>query len=118
MQSRMTLPARVVLLTTYTANRAVAERIAAHLVQARLAAATHMLGPSASHFRWDSSDSPTHTTMQRVEEWGIEVVTAPDIADVAASCIADLHDYDVPSITAIEVRTTVAFADWVCDQVR
>ena len=100
------ISARIAPVSTLTADRAVAEHIAAHLVDMRLAAATHLLGPSGSTYRYGPQG------VQQAEEWIVEAVTSPSRAEAVAAAIIELHDYILPSITVTFADTTAGLADW------
>jgi periplasmic divalent cation tolerance protein len=82
-----------------------AERIAAAVVEERLAACANILAPCRSIYRWQG-------TVERAEEVPALFKTAQPEALIAR--IAELHSYDVPAVVAWPIEHAhPAYADWV-----
>jgi periplasmic divalent cation tolerance protein len=83
------------VLTTIDSEEA-AERIAAALVERRLAACVQVLGPIASTYRWQGE-------VERAREWMcVAKTTAARYPEVEAA-IRELHPYDEPEIVATPI---------------
>jgi len=73
-----------------------AERVAAALVERRLAACVQITGPISSHYRWQGK-------VEHAREWQcLAKTTAAQYADVEAT-IAELHSYEEPEIVATPI---------------
>lgn len=87
------------------ADEAEAERIAAHVVEERLAACANILAPCRSIYRWEGA-------VERAREVPVLFKTAK--ADALIARIAELHSYDVPAAVAWAVSAAhPPFAEWV-----
>jgi periplasmic divalent cation tolerance protein len=96
--------AAALLMTT--APAAEAERLAAMLVERRLAACVQAL-PVASTYRWQG-------VVERADEVLLLVKTAPDRADAAADAITAAHSYEVPEILRFDGSGGLpAYLAWV-----
>jgi periplasmic divalent cation tolerance protein len=82
-----------------------AERIAATVVEERLAACANILAPCRSIYRWQGKS-------ERAEEVPALFKTARPEALIAR--IAELHSYDVPAAVAWPIAAAhPAYAEWV-----
>jgi periplasmic divalent cation tolerance protein len=83
------------------------ERIAAHLVDRRLAACVQVLGPVRSTFRWQGR-------VDEAEEWLLLVKTTAARYGAVAAAIAELHPYDEPELIALPaVDGSPGYLGWV-----
>lgn len=96
----------VQVLTT-TASEQEAERIAAALVERRLAACAQVSGPIASRYRWRGE-------VEEAREWQCLAKTeASRYAEVEAA-IRELHSYEQPEIVATPiVAASRGYLDWI-----
>ena len=87
------------------------ERIAAALVERRLAACVQVSGPISSHYRWQGE-------VEHSQEWLCLVKTeASRYAEVEAA-IAELHSYDEPEIIATPiVAGSAGYLEWIARSV-
>jgi periplasmic divalent cation tolerance protein len=93
-------------------TREEAERIAAVLVERRLAACVHILGPVQSVYRW-------HGALERAEEWLCVVKTRSEQFGAVASAIRELHSYECPEIIATAIVAGSAdYLAWLAEQTR
>ena len=91
---------------------ATATRIAAALVDERLAACVQCLPGVRSTYRWDGRTE--HAT-----EVLLLIKTAADRIPDVFERVTRLHPYDVPELLALDVRDgTPAYLDWVIAQSR
>jgi periplasmic divalent cation tolerance protein len=87
------------------ADASEAERIAATVVEERLAACANILAPCRSIYRWQGK-------IERAEEVPALFKSAQPEALIAR--IAELHSYDVPAAVAWPVTAAhPAYAEWV-----
>jgi periplasmic divalent cation tolerance protein len=87
------------------ADAAEADRIAAAVVEERLAACANILAPCRSIYRWQGR-------VERSDEVPALFKTARPEALIAR--IAELHSYDVPAAVAWQVETAhPTYAEWV-----
>jgi periplasmic divalent cation tolerance protein len=95
------------IATVYAAfaDASEAERIAATVVEERLAACANILAPCRSIYRWQGK-------VERAEEVPALFKSAQPEALIAR--IAELHSYDVPPAVAWPVTAAhPAYAEWV-----
>ncbi len=84
-----------------------ARKIAAALVERRLAACVQVIGPIASTFWWEGR-------VQEAEEFLLLCKVPEARLSEATSLIEDLHGYDVPEVLAFEVaRSSRSYLEWV-----
>lgn len=84
------------LVLTTTGSEAEAERIAAALVERRLAACVQVLGPIHSRYRWQDE-------VEQAEEWRCEAKTTAALYPRVEAAIRELHSYDEPEIVAVPI---------------
>jgi periplasmic divalent cation tolerance protein len=101
----------VLQIVTTTATKDEAQRIAAALVERRLAACVQVLGTITSTFRWEGR-------IETSEEWQCIVKTRRGLYDLVEKAILELHSYDVPEILATPVVAgSQAYLDWLSGEV-
>ena len=89
-----------------------AERIAAALVERRLAACVQVIGPISSHYRWQGE-------VERSQEWLCLVKTEASRYPEVEAAIAELHSYDQPEIIATPiVAGSAGYLDWIARSVK
>lgn len=97
---------RPVLIQITAPDHAVAGRIAAALVEQRLAAAVHMM-EITSVYRWQGT----------VHQGPEVVLTAKTLAarfEEIEILVDNLHPYDLPPLLQIDIeRATPVYADWI-----
>ncbi len=98
---------RIVLSTA--GSREEAEKLAAALVERRLAACVNIVGPMASHYRWAGK-------VERAEEFLLLIKTDTDQFEAVSAAIDELHSYDLPE--CIEIAITAgsdAYLQWLAE---
>jgi periplasmic divalent cation tolerance protein len=83
-------------VSTTTASRDDALRIAQVLVEKRLAGCVQIIGPITSVYRWQGR-------IEQTEEWQCIIKSRQDLFDALADAIWAGHPYDVPEILAVPV---------------
>lgn len=98
------------LVLTNCPDAAVAEEIARHLVEGRLAACVNILAPCRSVYRWQGA-------VETAAEVPLLIKTSADrYADLEAALQA-VHPYEVPEIIALPIdKGLPAYLDWVADE--
>ena len=97
---------------TTAASQDEAARIARMLVEERLAACVHVLGPITSTYRWQGA-------IQTSQEWLCIAKTARGLYGEVERAIRQAHSYDVPEILAIEVAAGSAdYLAWLGGEVK
>ena len=97
----------VIQVTATTGNREEAQRIAAELVDNRLAACVQIGGPITSFYRWEGK-------LETSQEWLLTIKTTEDRFDEVDQTIRKIHLYDVPEILATPVITgSEKYLNWV-----
>jgi periplasmic divalent cation tolerance protein len=93
-------------------DAATAERIAATLVEERLAACASIVPGLRSIYRWQGA-------VERAEETLLLVKTAPDRLPRLQDRMLQLHPQELPELVAVETATGLpAYLQWVADQTR
>ncbi|TWT85522.1 Divalent-cation tolerance protein CutA [Posidoniimonas polymericola] len=96
-----------VQIQTTTGDRAVAERIAAELVDRRLAACVQIAGPMTSTYRWQGE-------VESTEEYVCTLKCRAAAFDEVAELIGSLHPYDVPDVIATPIsHASHAYGKWL-----
>jgi periplasmic divalent cation tolerance protein len=104
------MPEAIQVQTT-TATKADAERIAAALVEQRLAACVQISGPITSCYRWQNA-------IETADEWRCTAKTTRAAYPRVEQAIRGLHPYDEPEIIAVPiVAGSVGYLTWLVEQV-
>lgn len=99
------------MLTTVGSSEE-AERIAAVLVERRLAACVQTLGPIRSRYRWQGA-------VEEAEEWQCLAKTEASRYDEVEAAIREQHSYEEPEIVAMPiVAGSAGYLDWLSAEVR
>jgi periplasmic divalent cation tolerance protein len=98
-------------VSTTTGTKADAERIAAALVERRLAACVQVGGPIGSCYRWQGK-------IETAEEWLCTAKTTREAYDQVEQAIRELHPYEEPEIIAVPiVAGSPGYLAWLREQV-
>ena len=101
--------AEIVTVYAVFAHREDAERVAAALVEERLAACANILGPCRSIYRWQGE-------VERADEVPALFKTAADRAPALLARLAELHSFEVPAAVVWPVADALApYGAWVAD---
>jgi len=96
----------MIVIVTACGSAEEAERIAAALIEERLAACAQIL-PMRSLFRWQGQ-------IERAEEWQLQIKTAAVMANAVEARIKAMHGYKLPEIIALPVAAgSKDYFDWV-----
>jgi periplasmic divalent cation tolerance protein len=96
-----------VVIQTTTGTRHDAQRIAAALIDQRLAACVQIGGPIESVYKWQGQQ-------QTSEEWLVTIKTRADRFAVVEAAILALHPYEQPEIIALPMSAINAgYAQWI-----
>ncbi len=99
-------------VTTTTASEEEAERIGMALVERRLAACVQVVGPIASHYRWQGA-------VERSTEWMCVAKTSAERYSALEAAICELHSYDEPEIVATPiVAGSPGYLTWIGENLR
>jgi len=102
---------KLIQINTTVAKKEVAEQIASHLIEKRLAACVQIIGPVTSIYRWLGNIE--HTT-----EWICQIKTIQDLYNLVEKEILSIHSYQLPEIIAFPITTvSKKYLDWVQAQV-
>jgi periplasmic divalent cation tolerance protein len=100
---------RIVLTTAGSIEEA--QRIAAALVEQRLAACVNILPGVESVFRWQGK-------IDRTSEWLMIIKTKAEAFERVRDAIQKLHSYDVPEIISLEIDDgSAAYLQWIDETV-
>ncbi len=98
-----------VQVQTTTGSEEEAERIAAALVERRLAACLQIVGPIASRYRWQGK-------VETAREWLCLAKTEVSRYAEVESAIRELHSYDEPEIVATPiVAGSAGYLSWLSE---
>ena len=88
-----------------------AQKLAAALVEARLAACVQVIGPIASTYRWQGK-------LETSQEWLCAIKTLRANYAALEAAIRAAHSYQVPEILAFEVVDgNRGYLDWLSQEV-
>lgn len=108
MQHAQSPTACVVYITTDSEQAA--DRLAAALVQEKLAACVNRIGPIQSTYIWQDQ-------LQQDTEYLLMVKTSPARLAALQQRVQELHTYDLPEIIAVPVVAGLpAYLDWINTQ--
>ena len=94
-------------ITTTTGDHAVAERIAAELVDRRLAACVQISGPIMSSYLWKGR-------VETSEEWLCTAKTVAERFEEIETLISELHPYDTPELIGTPITHAAAtYEKWL-----
>ncbi len=100
------------LVLTNLPDQAIAERMARHVVEARVAACVNILAPCRSVYRWQGA-------VEEAVEIPLLIKTTADRYPDLERAIKSMHPYDVPEIIAIPIATGLpAYLGWVDEETR
>lgn len=98
------------VLTTAPAHED-AERLAAALVERRLAGCVQIVGPVQCIYRWQDA-------IERAEEWLCLIKTTREAYAAVESAIRELHSYECPEIIATPIEAgSAAYLEWLTQNV-
>ncbi|HZX30520.1 MAG TPA: divalent-cation tolerance protein CutA [Rhodocyclaceae bacterium] len=98
------------LVLTNCPDAAVAEDIARHLVEGRLAACVNILAPCRSVYRWQGA-------VETAAEVPLLIKTSADRYAALEAAIQAVHPYEVPEIIALPIDQGLpAYLDWVANE--
>jgi len=101
-----------VLLTTTTATKEDARKIASALVEERLAACVQIVDPITSLYRWKES-------IEEEQELLLLIKTAQDLVAPIAQLLDRIHPYEVPELTATPIIDgSDAYLSWIGENLR
>ena len=103
---------RVLVVFTNLPDRAAAEKLAATLIESRLAACVNIHAPCSSVYRWKGA-------VQHDEEHPMLIKTTPERYPALEAAIRAGHPYELPEILAVPaVPGLPAYMDWVENETR
>ncbi|MFI8526282.1 divalent-cation tolerance protein CutA [Promicromonospora sukumoe] len=103
----MTATAGYVQVATTHDDRQEADRLAALLVGARLAACSQVDGPITSTYWWQGQ-------LETAAEWRITFKTRAALTDALVKALGTAHSYDVPEIVVTPlVAGLPAYLEWI-----
>jgi periplasmic divalent cation tolerance protein len=104
------MPEPLIQVVTTVASLDEARRIAAALVERRLAACAQIVGPIESIYRWQEK-------IETATEWQCQIKTRQSKYSAVEAAICELHSYEVPEIIALSVIDGDArYRKWLVDE--
>jgi len=101
-----------VQVITTVASAEEARRIAAALVEERLAACVQIVGPIESIYRWQGK-------VETATEWQCWIKTRRQHYDSVEAAVRRLHSYQLPEILAMPIIAgSEAYLKWLSDETR
>jgi periplasmic divalent cation tolerance protein len=99
-------------VSTAVPTRDEADRLAAALVERRLAGCVQIVGPVLSIYRWQGA-------VERAEEWLCLIKFAADQYPAVEDAVRKLHSYECPEIIATPiVAGSEGYLAWLGEQTR
>jgi periplasmic divalent cation tolerance protein len=96
-------------VTTATATKEQAEKIAQYLVETNLAACVQITGPITSIYRWKGK-------VENTQEWLCLIKTQDDLFNKVEAAIKSQHTYETPEIVAVPiVKGSKEYLNWIDD---
>ncbi len=106
------MPTDAIQIVTATPSEAEAQRIAAALVEERLAACVQVVGPITSTYRWQGK-------VETGQEWLCIIKTRAALYPATEERIRALHSYTLPEILALAVvGGERGYLDWLHQETR
>lgn len=103
---------RFVIATTTTPTRDLAQRIAAALIERRLAACAQVGADIRSWYRWEDR-------LEQSAEVLILIKTREDLVPAIAELLKEMHPYEVPELVAAPIVTGApAYLHWMAEVLR
>ncbi len=100
-----------VQVQTTAGSKEEADRLAAELLESRLAACVQVLGPMESRYWWEGG-------LESATEWLCLAKTTADRVDEVVAAIGQAHSYDTPEVLATAVAGgSGRYLRWVEDTV-
>src|ERR1700741_1562050 len=100
------------LVLTNLPDRAAAERLAALLVEKRLAACVNILAACRSVYRWKGA-------VQHDEEHPVLIKTTAERYSELEKALRSAHPYELPEIVAVPIeRGLPAYLEWVAAETK
>jgi periplasmic divalent cation tolerance protein len=97
-------------VTTTTETKEQAEKIAHHLIEAKLAACVQITGPITSIYRWKGK-------VESAQEWLCLIKTRDDLYNKVEAAIKSLHPYETPEIIAVPIiKGSKEYLNWIDDE--
>ncbi len=104
------MPTDAIQIVTATPSEAEAQRIAAALVEERLAACVQVCGPITSTYRWQGK-------VKTGQEWLCIIKTPAALYPAIEERIRALHSYTLPEILAFAVaRSERGYLEWLHEE--
>jgi periplasmic divalent cation tolerance protein len=98
-------------VTTTLPDRALADRVASTLVDARLAACAQVIGPLTSTYHWQGRT-------ETAEEWYCFLKTTASRLPELRARLRALHPYEVPELIAVPIADgDPAYLRWIRESV-
>jgi periplasmic divalent cation tolerance protein len=99
-------------VTTTLPTREEALRMAAALVERRLAACVQVVGPVSSTYWWQGK-------IETAEEWQCIAKSRSGLYQAIEAAICELHSYDTPEVLATPILAGHArYLQWLNDELR
>ena len=99
-------------ISTTSDDREVLEKIAARLVEDKVAACCQLEGPVTSVYRWEGK-------VESASEFRLLIKTKAALFPSVEKTIVELHGYQRPQITAVPVvAVSDGYAAWIRDNTR
>lgn len=107
----MSTPDEVLLVLTNLPDRAAAMKLAAAVIEAKVAACVNVLSSCTSVYRWQGQ-------VENAEEIPVLIKTTAARYDALEALIRRLHPYELPEIIAVPVaRGLPGYLQWVAQEI-
>jgi periplasmic divalent cation tolerance protein len=105
------MPCEALVVLTTCPDRDAAQRLAAELVEARLAACVNVIGGVQSTYRWQGK-------VERDDEVLLLIKTTPLAMEAVETVVRKRSNYELPEVLAVPVKDgSRAYLDWLIQSV-
>jgi periplasmic divalent cation tolerance protein len=102
---------QAIQVTTTTAEKGDAEKLAQAVLEKRLGACVQISGPIESRYWWNNR-------LEAASEWTLTIKTRRDLYKPLERVLLELHPYDQPEIIAVRlVDVSAGYLKWLVEQV-
>lgn len=108
----MQIMEKYIQVITTTAKKEDAAKIAASLVEKRLAVCVQIVGPVHSTYRWEGK-------VEQAEEWQCLIKSRQDLFGELEQVIKAIHPYKIPEIIALAITAgSNDYLQWLRDELK
>lgn len=101
-----------IAVTTTTAEKQDADKLAQAVLDKRLGACVQISGPIESRYWWNNR-------IEMAQEWAVTIKTRRDLYKAVEKLLLEMHPYDQPEVVATPiVEISAGYLKWLNEQVK